>query len=391
MPAPGRPRFGVPAAPSPRRGRREVRAGCPRAVDLDTLAGTAAKCRFASGRPDDRDLRRAARGRTTLPAAAGQGELAAGAPRRDLAAPEPHLTVIPRRGGRYAAAPAGPRIRSPAASESHPRPAPARQPGRPASGSRAGSVQRTRSCSAGRVAQLDAAAADGDLEPAARRCPAQSMRSWPSRPTGRQAHAARPCHAAATPSRVEVATVHIMPTGCPLPTRAILPDCASWSRVTCRADAFLDAAREPVLTGDRPGAGAGRGGDRANSSWPAESGCVRRSATGAGAARARPTATALLNAAASLELLHACALIHDDVMDGSDTRRGRPAIHRRFAELHRQGGWTGEPRRLRRQRCHPARRSVPGLGRPDVRRVRPRRREASRPGAAGSTPRCASS
>src|ERR1700712_2406345 len=43
----------------------------------------------------------------------------------------------------------------------------------------------------------------------------------------------------------------------------------------------------------------------------------------------------LLNAAASLELLHACALIHDDVMDGSDPRRGRPSMHRRFAELHK--------------------------------------------------------
>ncbi|MEI2726712.1 MAG: polyprenyl synthetase family protein [Verrucomicrobiota bacterium] len=34
----------------------------------------------------------------------------------------------------------------------------------------------------------------------------------------------------------------------------------------------------------------------------------------------------------ALELLQACALIHDDVMDGSDTRRGMPAAHRRFAD-----------------------------------------------------------
>ena len=50
--------------------------------------------------------------------------------------------------------------------------------------------------------------------------------------------------------------------------------------------------------------------------------------------------------AASLELLQACALIHDDVMDGSDTRRGRPAAHRRFAALHRSSGWTGSPDRF---------------------------------------------
>jgi geranylgeranyl diphosphate synthase, type I len=38
-------------------------------------------------------------------------------------------------------------------------------------------------------------------------------------------------------------------------------------------------------------------------------------------------------AAASLELLQASALVHDDVMDASDTRRGRPAVHRQFASL----------------------------------------------------------
>jgi geranylgeranyl diphosphate synthase type I len=50
-----------------------------------------------------------------------------------------------------------------------------------------------------------------------------------------------------------------------------------------------------------------------------------------------------LNAAASLELLHACALMHDDVMDASDTRRDRPSTHRHFADLHLSGGWRGDP------------------------------------------------
>ena len=48
---------------------------------------------------------------------------------------------------------------------------------------------------------------------------------------------------------------------------------------------------------------------------------------------------AVVTAAASLELLQASALIHDDVMDGSDTRRGRPSAHRAFAALHRENGW----------------------------------------------------
>jgi len=52
---------------------------------------------------------------------------------------------------------------------------------------------------------------------------------------------------------------------------------------------------------------------------------------------------AIVTAAAALEWLQACALIHDDVMDGSDTRRGRPSVHRQFATLHRGAGWRGEP------------------------------------------------
>ncbi|MDP3711196.1 MAG: polyprenyl synthetase family protein [Mycobacteriales bacterium] len=51
---------------------------------------------------------------------------------------------------------------------------------------------------------------------------------------------------------------------------------------------------------------------------------------------------AVVAAAASLELLQACALVHDDVMDGSDTRRGQPAMHRRFAALHRGEDWRGD-------------------------------------------------
>lgn len=52
---------------------------------------------------------------------------------------------------------------------------------------------------------------------------------------------------------------------------------------------------------------------------------------------------AAIRAASSLEFLQACALIHDDVMDGSATRRGRPAVHHRFASLHRESEWLGTP------------------------------------------------
>jgi geranylgeranyl diphosphate synthase type I len=52
---------------------------------------------------------------------------------------------------------------------------------------------------------------------------------------------------------------------------------------------------------------------------------------------------ALVRACAALELLHASALVHDDYMDASDTRRGRPATHRGFAVEHRADGWRGDP------------------------------------------------
>jgi geranylgeranyl diphosphate synthase, type I len=50
---------------------------------------------------------------------------------------------------------------------------------------------------------------------------------------------------------------------------------------------------------------------------------------------------AVIGAAASLELLHAFALIHDDIMDASDTRRGQPTVHRSLAALHERNGWSG--------------------------------------------------
>jgi geranylgeranyl diphosphate synthase type I len=50
---------------------------------------------------------------------------------------------------------------------------------------------------------------------------------------------------------------------------------------------------------------------------------------------------AVVTTAAALEIFHAAALVHDDIMDNSDTRRGAPAAHKRFESLHRAHSWTG--------------------------------------------------
>ena len=46
---------------------------------------------------------------------------------------------------------------------------------------------------------------------------------------------------------------------------------------------------------------------------------------------------------AALELYQASALVHDDLMDGADTRRGMPAAHRAFTRDHEARGWLGRP------------------------------------------------
>ncbi|MEN3308382.1 MAG: geranylgeranyl diphosphate synthase, type [Micromonosporaceae bacterium] len=56
-----------------------------------------------------------------------------------------------------------------------------------------------------------------------------------------------------------------------------------------------------------------------------------------------PDSAELIAALAALELVHASALIHDDVIDASDTRRGEPSVHRRFADLHAARAWSGDP------------------------------------------------
>jgi geranylgeranyl diphosphate synthase, type I len=54
----------------------------------------------------------------------------------------------------------------------------------------------------------------------------------------------------------------------------------------------------------------------------------------------------VIDAGAAFELLQAFALIHDDIMDDSATRRGRPTVHMRQARRLAEQGWRGEPRRF---------------------------------------------
>lgn len=112
--------------------------------------------------------------------------------------------------------------------------------------------------------------------------------------------------------------------------------------VSQRLDKFLSeqllyaAALGPeaeMLT--RIGASALRGGKRLRARF-----CL----TGWAAVQSSSTATdaAALAVATSLEIFHAAALVHDDLVDNSDTRRGQPAAHRALQSAHRDAGWTGD-------------------------------------------------
>lgn len=107
---------------------------------------------------------------------------------------------------------------------------------------------------------------------------------------------------------------------------------------------FLAAQRErmAVLAADSAAlvdlvsAAAATGGKRIR---PILCWCAYQAGGGAGAggpAAAGPGP--ILAAAASLELLHTFAILHDDVMDQAVLRRGKPALHRRLAAERRAAG-----------------------------------------------------
>src|SRR5699024_7981951 len=63
---------------------------------------------------------------------------------------------------------------------------------------------------------------------------------------------------------------------------------------------------------------------------------------GAGGDPTGPDAEGVLRAIASLELVQACALIHDDLIDSSDSRRGDATVHVTFAQRHAAEGLLGD-------------------------------------------------
>ena len=52
--------------------------------------------------------------------------------------------------------------------------------------------------------------------------------------------------------------------------------------------------------------------------------------------------SSVISVAASLEIFQSAALIHDDLIDNSDTRRGQPAAHRALEAAHRARAWSGD-------------------------------------------------
>jgi len=64
------------------------------------------------------------------------------------------------------------------------------------------------------------------------------------------------------------------------------------------------------------------------------------------AAGGDPDDSRVIDAGAAFEMLQAFALVHDDVMDGSATRRGVRTAHLEFGDRHVSSAWRGEPRRF---------------------------------------------
>jgi geranylgeranyl diphosphate synthase type I len=80
----------------------------------------------------------------------------------------------------------------------------------------------------------------------------------------------------------------------------------------------------------------GHGGKRLRAAF-----CLWGARAAAGPRAEVPGVTA---AAGALELFHLAALVHDDVMDRSERRRGGPTVHRAYADRHGAEGYEGDAR-----------------------------------------------
>ena len=109
--------------------------------------------------------------------------------------------------------------------------------------------------------------------------------------------------------------------------RLLATEVARWRDVDPDLVAPLEALRDMLLAG----------GKRLRPAF------CRWAFVGAGGVPSDPLVT---DAGAALELLHSFAVVHDDVIDASDQRRGRPSVHRAFADGHRERRWRGDGRRF---------------------------------------------
>ena len=107
-------------------------------------------------------------------------------------------------------------------------------------------------------------------------------------------------------------------------------ECSRWGAVDARAAVPVEAIAEFVAAG----------GKRLRPTF-----CISGYLAAGGTVGGTAGEDAVVAAAAGLELLHAYALIHDDILDNSPTRRGVPTVHAKHAGIHAARGWTGEPRR----------------------------------------------
>ncbi len=110
---------------------------------------------------------------------------------------------------------------------------------------------------------------------------------------------------------------------------------ADAARIGGPAVEAVDALRAFVLNG----------GKRVRPLFADAGRAVAHGATGSSRA-ADDSAEALADLGAALELVQACALVHDDIIDASDTRRGGPTVHRVFAARHRTKAWHGDADRF---------------------------------------------